>query len=70
MSLFTVMLGISAPGIMVNTLIILKRLIKVVKVKLPNEIDLTVRDGGTITSDLMIRWMIIRAIYSTVTSVS
>lgn len=54
---FTVVLCISAAGTVTRTQIILKGLKKIPKVKLPKNIDLVVSDGGSMTADVMIKWI-------------
>ncbi len=54
---FTAVLCVSANGHMIHTLIILKGLKKIPKVKLPAKIDLAVSGGGSMTTGLMLQWV-------------
>lgn len=47
----------TAAGTIARTQIILKGLKKIPKVKFPENIDLVVSDGGSMTTDLMIKWI-------------
>lgn len=54
---FTVVLCISASGKFVKTMIILKGLKKVPKLKLPKTIEVTVNDSGSMNAQLMLNWV-------------